>query len=33
MDFITAFLNGNLKQLIYMEQSEGFENEKHPDYI
>eukprot|EP00171_Calliarthron_tuberculosum_P005492 IDg5492t1 len=33
MDVITAFLNGSLKQLIYMEQPVGFENKKHPEYV
>eukprot|EP00171_Calliarthron_tuberculosum_P002838 IDg2838t1 len=33
MDVITAFLNGVLKQLIFMEQPEGFISKEHPDHV
>jgi hypothetical protein len=33
VDFKTAFLNGQLLEPVYMEQPQGFEDVKHPDYV
>ena len=33
MDVKTAFLNGSLSELIYVEQPPGFEDSKHPNYV
>ena len=32
-DFVTAFLNGDLEEEIFMEQPEYFVDKKHPDYV
>lgn len=29
----TTFLNGDIAELLYMEQPEGFIDEDHPDYV
>ena len=33
MDVKSAFLNGYINELVYVEQPPGFENEKKPNYI
>ena len=33
MDFVTAFLNGDLDEDIYMEQPEGFVSGDKPDFV
>ena len=33
MDVKTAFLNGHLKETVYVEQSPGFENSEFPDHV
>jgi len=33
MDFKTAFLNGDLKATVYLQQAEGFVDQQHPDYV
>ena len=33
MDMESAFLNGPLSELIYMEQPLGFEDPKHPHHV
>ena len=32
-DIKTAFLNGDILELLYMEQPEGFVDKDHPDYV
>ena len=33
MDVVTAFLNGNLDEVIFMEQPQGFKDPKFPDHV
>ena len=33
MDVKSAFLNGPISELVYVEQPPGFEDPKHPDYV
>ena len=33
LDVKTAFLHGDLDELIYIEQSVGYVNKHHPDYV
>jgi hypothetical protein len=33
MDFKSAFLNGPIKEVVYVEQPLGFEDDKYPDHI
>ena len=33
MDIKSAFLNGIIKEEVYVEQPPGFEDDKHPDWV
>jgi hypothetical protein len=33
MDINSAFLNGSIKEEVYVEQPPGFESEEHPNYV
>jgi hypothetical protein len=33
MDVKSAFLNGPIKELVYVEQSPGFEDDRYPDHV
>ena len=33
MDVVTAFLNGNLDEVIFMEQPQGFKDSKYPNHV
>jgi hypothetical protein len=33
MDVKSAFLNGPIKEEVYVEQSPGFESEEYPDHV
>lgn len=33
VDFKAAFLNGTVKEELYMSQPEGFEDQDHPDWV
>jgi hypothetical protein len=33
MDIKIAFLNGTLKEVVYVSQPEGFVDKEHPDYV